>query len=215
MVSKGESTRDRILEATRGLILENGFSATSIDKVLERTQLTKGAFFYHFKNKDALTNAVIDSYVKSEHQQLTRAFSRAERLSEDPLQQLLIMVGLLIEDSECAMRQAGTLNPGCLFGSYAYELPAATEEGRALMREAVEDWRKMLRSRLDQVAQRYPPRTKVDLDALADGLLVAFEGGLILARLLGDRERSIDHLKLYRTQLELLFLPTDGVAGES
>jgi TetR/AcrR family transcriptional regulator, transcriptional repressor for nem operon len=213
MVSKGESTRDRILQATQGLILENGFSATSIDKVLERTRLTKGAFFYHFKNKDALTNAVIERYVQSEHEQLTGTFHRAGRLSDDPLQQLLIMVGLLIEGSEHAMRQAETLNPGCLFGSYAYELPAATEEGRALMRAAAEDWRKMLRDKLDEVVQRYPPRAEVDLDALADGLLVAFEGGLVLARLLGDRERSLDHLKLYRTQLELLFLPGEGNAG--
>jgi TetR/AcrR family transcriptional repressor of nem operon len=47
----GARTRTAIMDAAQGLILQQGFAATSIDEIIERTGVTKGAFFYHFKSK--------------------------------------------------------------------------------------------------------------------------------------------------------------------
>ena len=212
MSTRGQATRERILEATQGLILENGFSATSIDRVLERTGLTKGAFFYHFRNKEALTRAVVQRYAQREQAQLACVLERARQMARDPLQQLLICISLMIESAEEATREQGRMNPGCLFGSYAYELPAVDDDAKAAMRSVIEDWRQMIRRQLDQIAGKYPPRIAVNLDTVADNLLVAFEGGLILGRLLDDARQTAEHLTLYRTYLELLFSPEP--AGE-
>jgi hypothetical protein len=72
----------------------------------------------------------------------------------------------------------------------------------------------MLRKKLDAIAECYPPRIDVNLDALADNLLVAFEGGLILGRLLDDRSQTLEQLKLYRSQLELVFAPRPASPAE-
>ncbi len=131
---------------------------------------------------------------------------RAEALSKDPLQQLLIAIGFLIEQAEQAAReQADGPAPGCLFGSYAYEIDSFVPEVHAILKNSALFWRTLVREKLEQVATRHPPRAEVDLDALADGLLVAFEGGFIMGRMLEEPEQLARQLRNYRTYLELLF----------
>jgi TetR/AcrR family transcriptional repressor of nem operon len=214
MAGRGEATREKILDATQTLILEHGFSATSIDRVLEKTGMTRGAFFYHFKNKEALTRAIVERSARVEEGHIAEVLARAERMTGDPLQQLLVALGLLIESTEQVFRDADTANPGCLYGSYAYELDSVDRGGRDALRHTVLRWREMLRKKLDAIAERYPPRIDVNLDVLADNLLVAFEGGLILGRLLDDRSQTLEQLKLYRSQLELVFAPRPSGQAE-
>jgi TetR/AcrR family transcriptional repressor of nem operon len=58
-VSKASDTRLMILQKSFDLIYERGFQATSIDEIVATTQVTKGAFFYHFKNKEEMGLALI------------------------------------------------------------------------------------------------------------------------------------------------------------
>jgi TetR/AcrR family transcriptional repressor of nem operon len=213
MAKRGEMTRDRILQATQDLILEGGFSATSIDRVLEATGLTKGAFFYHFKNKEALTRAVIERYSRKEQLQLADLMERSRNMTGDPLQQLLVCIGLLTEAMKKEITESGRINPGCLYGSYAYELPVVDHHARQAMQETVIRWRGTIRDQLDRIAETYPPRSEVDLDALADNLLAVIEGGLILGRLMDDARQTLEHLRLYRNHLELLFNPPEQKAN--
>jgi TetR/AcrR family transcriptional repressor of nem operon len=58
-MSKAESTRSYIIQKSFDLIYKKGYQSTSIDDIIASTQLTKGAFFYHFKTKEAMGLAVI------------------------------------------------------------------------------------------------------------------------------------------------------------
>ena len=57
---KSEHTKQLILNESFKLFHKNGFKTTSIDKVMEATKLTKGAFYHHYKNKKELGIAVIN-----------------------------------------------------------------------------------------------------------------------------------------------------------
>ncbi len=58
---QSERTRQRIIEAATQLFARKGFYNTSIADLAQATALTKGAFYYHFENKDALFFAVVDT----------------------------------------------------------------------------------------------------------------------------------------------------------
>lgn len=58
-MNKAALTRHMILQNSFGLIYRKGYQATSIDDILSTTPVTKGAFFYHFKNKDEMGLAMI------------------------------------------------------------------------------------------------------------------------------------------------------------
>src|ERR1700733_12236818 len=56
-------TRAAILGAAFDEIYAHGFHASSIDAILERTELTKGALFHQFASKLELGYAVVDEVI--------------------------------------------------------------------------------------------------------------------------------------------------------
>lgn len=76
-----QRTRDRILQAARELVLEEGASRLTLDAVVVRAGLSKGAFLYHFKTKRDLFVTLID--------EMNRAFDAVQanherRFAGDP-----------------------------------------------------------------------------------------------------------------------------------
>lgn len=59
-MSKAAATRLNILQKAFKLVYKNGYRTTSVDEIIATTQVTKGAFFYHFKNKDEMGIAMIN-----------------------------------------------------------------------------------------------------------------------------------------------------------
>jgi TetR/AcrR family transcriptional repressor of nem operon len=200
MPRDGPATRTRILDVTQQLVLENGFAATSVDEVIAAASTTKGGFFHHFPSKQALARALVERYVAADMEQLDSLFARAERLSRDPLQQLLLFVAMQEEDVD--------EDPGCLYASFCYDPELLDDATRAMIADAVLAWRDRTRAKLEQVVECYPPRIPVDLDALADEGLTLFEGAQVLSRALREPQLLKGQLRHFRTYLELLFAPT-------
>ena len=74
----GEATRTKIMDASERLILGQGFAATSIDEIIGRVGITKGAFFYHFPSKNALAMALIERFAEADLSNLHTSLERAE-----------------------------------------------------------------------------------------------------------------------------------------
>lgn len=196
----GERTRARILDTAEALILEQGYAATSVDQIIAKLKMTKGSFFYHFKKKDDLALALIRRYAAADAKLLEENLRRAEKLGNDPLQQILIFIGLFLETAD-ALEEP----PGCLFASYCYESGLFDASIHGVVAGAILEWRGKLGEKLRAAAEKHPPRVPVDLDALADMLTVVFEGSFILSRTLKAPAIFAAQLRLYRTYLEILF----------
>jgi hypothetical protein len=83
---------------------------------------------------------------------------------------------------------------------------------RDLNAAAVLNWRKRFRRRLDLIAERYPPRTRVDLDDLADMLSVIADGGIILSKTIKDKQALARQMLLYRDFIKAMFLGLSSAA---
>ena len=203
MAKKGEDTRNRILDAAQTMILDHGFAGVSIDQLIQSLGLTKGAFFHHFKNKNDLAHSLIRRYADEGLVLFRDNLARARKLSDDPLQQLLILVGLYEELFEHLTEPY----PGCLLASYVYELQQFDEKTRSILNEEFLQSRREVMKLLRSIMKRYPARRPVDLMALADGFMSAFEGAFILSKSLNEADITARQLRLYKTTIEALFLP--------
>ncbi|MCI3936104.1 TetR/AcrR family transcriptional regulator [Chryseobacterium aahli] len=58
-MKKSQETRLNILRKAFDLIYQKGYQTTSVDEIIATTQVTKGAFYYHFKTKDEMGLAII------------------------------------------------------------------------------------------------------------------------------------------------------------
>jgi AcrR family transcriptional regulator len=54
IMSKGERTRQSILQAAYELFLEKGYAATSVREIAERSDLALGGIYNHYENKAAI-----------------------------------------------------------------------------------------------------------------------------------------------------------------
>ena len=57
--TKGERTRERIMDLAYQAIVEKGFAATSIEELVEAAGITKSGFFYHFRDKNDLARQLL------------------------------------------------------------------------------------------------------------------------------------------------------------
>lgn len=54
--------RDVIIDTSFKLFMEKGFTDVSLNDILSRVGITKGGFYYYFKNKDELVLEVLSKY---------------------------------------------------------------------------------------------------------------------------------------------------------
>lgn len=62
-----EQTRNAILDSALDLFYEKGFTRTTFDEIAKRIELTKGAVYWHFRNKADLLTALIKYMVYKHH----------------------------------------------------------------------------------------------------------------------------------------------------
>lgn len=192
------TTRLRILDAAQDLVLERGFSATTVDAVIDAAGISKGAFFHHFASKNALGRSMLERYAAADAEILDTFMARAEESSDDPAEQLLGFVRCFEEASDEMFSQ-----PGCLFVSFVYEKMPDSHEAHRVIRGNIELWRKRLGDKL-RAAFAARSITGADPDTLADLMFTVFEGSFILARATGDPGDVRGQLGHYRRYLELV-----------
>ena len=61
-------TRQIILQSALDLFYQKGYSKTTFDEIASRIELTKGAVYWHFKNKPDLVAALINDYIAKKNQ---------------------------------------------------------------------------------------------------------------------------------------------------
>lgn len=59
------SSRDKLLDVAFDEIYHNGYTATSIDKILKQASMNKGSMYHYFKSKKELGLAVVNEKVNS------------------------------------------------------------------------------------------------------------------------------------------------------
>ncbi len=58
-VSKGERTRQTIVDAAYDLIIQQGYAATSMRQIAERSDLALGSIYNHFSSKEEVFRAIV------------------------------------------------------------------------------------------------------------------------------------------------------------
>ena len=201
MRQNGIQTRSQLLDAAESLFLSHGYGGTSVDAILEQADLSKGAFFHHFASKAELAEALIERYAEEDRTVLLESLARAERLSRDPLQQVLILVGLYEEMLDGLTEPY----PGCLFASYCYQAGLFDDRVNTVVRNSMAEWRTVIGGKLREAIDRHPPALPVEASDLADALLTVIEGSFVLSKSLREPQVVTQQLRHYRNYLELLF----------
>jgi AcrR family transcriptional regulator len=201
MATKGDTTKENILQIAQGLMLQKGFSGTSLDEIIAKANITKGGFFYHFENKNDLAKHLMLKYQRDDAVFFNQLFERATELSEDPLHQMLIFLKLLAE----AMENLPDVHPGCLVATFTSANQQLNEEVRNVTADCTLSWRTLFAEHLSRISEQHPMNSDFSIDDLADMLSTIIEGGIIMSRTMSDQKILVQQILQYRNYIKLVF----------
>jgi TetR/AcrR family transcriptional regulator, transcriptional repressor for nem operon len=194
-------TRERILAYAHDAIVAKGFDATSVEEIAGAVEISRAGFFYHFPDKNALARALIERQIAEEGAMLEEMTKRASELSDDSLQQVLIIMRLM---AERYVEVPGGY-AGCILASATYQDRLFDAEVKAANRRAQLGWRERFRGYFERICENYPPREPVDAGDMADMMNAVIEGGMILARGMGDPQVLVRQVLLARQMVKAVY----------
>jgi TetR/AcrR family transcriptional repressor of nem operon len=186
-----------LLDAALASFREKGYAATSVDELCARAGVTKGAFFHHFKSKEALAVAAARHWTES-----TSAFFDAApyRAIEDPYERLL---GYL--EFRKAILQGPLAGFTCFAGTLAQEVYESHPAIRAAVEESICGHAATLEPDIAAAIRSRGLQVDWTPASLALHTQAVLQGAFVLAKATGDAAvaaASVDHLRRY---IELLF----------
>lgn len=201
-MNKPQNTRERIIEIAERLLFQQGFSGTSLKDVMAVANLSKGAFFHHFKSKDELAHAVLERWADNDDALFESLANRAGSLAEDPLQEAVIFIKLLEE----WLTELDEPLHGCLFASFTYESAKFDLTMLDYIHDRLGIWMGLYQGIFDRLAAAYETKVPdVSGRSLTEMFATLFEGGLILSRALDDRNHLARQLRQFRQMLVVMF----------
>jgi AcrR family transcriptional regulator len=79
-----EATRQRLLDAAEQVFAEKGYHGAGVDDIIRASDSSKGGFYFHFPNKQAIFLALVDALTPK----LATSIDRAIAAESDPVAQL-------------------------------------------------------------------------------------------------------------------------------
>jgi AcrR family transcriptional regulator len=169
------TTRELIVKAADELFYRQGFDHTSFADIADAVRISRGNFYYHFKAKDELLDAVIEARLAS-----TRAMlERWELQGETPAARIGSFIDILVANRADIQRH------GCPVGTLCTELAKLDHPSRSEANRVFTLFREWLR-------RQFLLAGREDADALALHLLARSQGVATLASAFRD-EAFIRH----------------------
>ncbi|MEO0733402.1 MAG: TetR/AcrR family transcriptional regulator [Bacteroidota bacterium] len=194
-MSKANRTRKAILAKAFTLVYKNGYQATSIDDIVATTDVTKGALYYHFRNKEEMGLAMIQEILAMATQLDTiRPLDQEDR----PEVQVYGMMARLLQN-----KTFFKVEYGCPIVNLTEEMAPLNNKFAAELRKLVIDWQQMMVSYLEQAKTRQTIRPDINSEEVATFVIAGYAGARNLGKVLGYSayDAYLNELKHYLTLL--------------
>lgn len=192
-MSKAANTRLNILHKAFELIYTKGYQTTSIDEIIATTQVTKGAFYYHFKTKDEMGLGIIEEILKPTMQE---HFIKPTEDSQNPVEDFYNMISyLLLEDPFLQVKY------GCPVGNLTQEMTPWNTKFSEALTELVDLWKKTIINSIEKGKESGLIRKEIIGEQVAFFILSGYWGIRNFGKLQNDNSSYLVYLKELKVYL--------------
>ena len=165
-------TKDRIIEAADQLFYEQGFEHTSFAQIAGNVGISRGNFYYHFKSKDEILDAVIQNRINKTNSML----DKWEIEGAQPQDRIRSFIHILL------MNKAKIKRFGCPVGTLTSELNKLDHPAKKEANKLFSLFRSWLKHQFELLGK------KKEADEYAMHLLACSQGVATLANAFGDEK---------------------------
>ena len=165
-----------------------------MDRIVERSGVTKGALYHHFDSKKALAQAVIGGTIRT---MVVDSFLAPLEEASNPIDGI----------QACLRRQLGCLTAeqitcGCPLNNLAQELSASDDDFREQISDLYEQWRDALARALGEGQEAGQVRDDVEPADVATFLVAAIAGVAGFAKSTRDTDVARTSVRVLCTYLD-------------
>lgn len=188
--SKGDQTRQRIIQNAAQVFNRQGFAGASISDLMKVTGLEKGGIYRHFESKQELAEAAFDYAWEA----VSAPRERGMAEGGSPLEKLLLFVRNFVGEPP------RTVTGGCPLLNTAVDCDDGNPQLRNKARAALSGWRSRIANLVRSGQENGELLKTIDPDSVAVVMISALEGGVMMGGLEKTRQPLHiigDHLKEY------------------
>ena len=193
-------TREKILQAAARLFALKGYHDAKLEEVLDTAQVSKGAFFHQFRDREDLGFAVLDWHMDRRRQLLEKIEQELPLAKQaDPLQKVFRRLDAI---QEMVRRREGCKG-GCIIGNMSTDLSDCHDGFRKRLAECFDEMAREFRPHLEAAARQRRVRRRTNMSELARYIVTVIEGAIMQTRTLGDAKllpRQLSYLKEHLTR---------------
>jgi TetR/AcrR family transcriptional regulator, transcriptional repressor for nem operon len=188
-MTKGDTTRQRIIELAAPLFNQRGYAGCSMQEILDTTGLTKGGLYRHFTSKEELAAEAFQF-----------SLSRVRKIRLEGLDPSLSAIDQLKEAIHQFVEDPSPIPGGCPILNTAIDADDGNPTLRRLAREGLKTWKARIAKIVRKGIASREIRSDIKPQALANTIVASLEGALMITRLEGTRT-ALTHVRHSLNQL--------------
>ncbi len=195
MVTSAKSDgKARLLDAALSVIRTKGYTAATVDELCRAAGVSKGSFFHHFPDKEALAIAAAEHFSARATALFAAAPYRNER---DPRERVLRYI-----DLRAALLRGDFADFTCLLGTMVQETYATHPAIRAACDEHIRLHASDVARDIAAAKAAYAPDAPWTPESMALYTQAVIQGAFVLAKAHGDPAVGVDAINHLRRYLE-------------
>lgn len=173
-------TRNEILNVAFWEIYKNGFHAVSVNDILAKTTLSKGAFFHYFPTKNDLGYAIADEILKD---MVMDRWIKPLNAYKNPIQGIISQLRKTIENTT-----PESLALGCPLNNLIQEMSSVDPIFRIKLLSTLELWISEIEKQLKKAQENGYLKKSANPRQVAEFVVMTHEGGFGLSKSFQDKK---------------------------
>jgi len=178
-MSKGENTKQRIIEQATPIFNKKGISGTSMSDIMEVAKLSKGSLYVHFEDKDSLAFAVLEHSLGLQNEKLRTSMDHID----DPYEKLLAYLQVYRDPMN------PTVPGGCPMMNFGMEADDNFPQVKERVNKAVQARQLFLEDIIQTGIQKGIFNPEWNYREFATLIFATIQGGIMICRIAGSNEK--------------------------
>ena len=183
MATKGERTRESIINESFVLFADKGFKEVTMKDVCEVTGMSRGGLYSHFSGTDKLFEAVLEKITEESSMDFLREIEKG-----------ISAVEILEKALDCIEKEMKHPEESLSIALYEYAETVSSDVMKRLSSNAHDRWNKLIRYGIKRGEFR-----EVNVDEIVNVILYSYQGVRMWSRIISLKPKTIrsitDHIR--------------------